>query len=224
MTIGASVDMIYAPREDNYVQIQSKDFPDKEIFSYTHELEYIIGFWGPYIRGAVKALQQDYVVKVRLNAVISSKLPVVGLSSSAAVTTAYLMTHCDVNNIEVSKTDIIMYSSWVETEFTGLKNGILDQSTNIISMDNQLMVMDCATKEYQMIYKGATFIDFEVVVVYSGISKNLMGTDFSNRVDEARVTGWLLSELAGLPLTPLKEVKLRDITIGIYEEYKDQLP
>lgn len=75
MTLDASVDMVYAPREDNYVQIQSLDFPDKEIFSYGHELEYIPGFWGTYIRGAVKALQQDYVLKVGLNAVVSGKLP-----------------------------------------------------------------------------------------------------------------------------------------------------
>lgn len=36
--------MIYAPREDNYVQIRSKDFPHEEIFSYSHDLEYIPGF------------------------------------------------------------------------------------------------------------------------------------------------------------------------------------
>ena len=224
MTLDASVDMVYAPREDNYVQIQSLDFPDKEIFSYGHDLEYIPGFWGTYIRGAVKALQQDYVLKVGLNAVVSGKLPIGGLSSSAAVTTAYLMALCDVNNIQVSKMDIIMYSHWVETEFIGLKNGILDQSANVLSMDNQLMVMDCLTNEYEMINKGESFKDFEVIVVYSGISKSLIGTDFNNRVDESRVAGWLLLELAGLPLPTLEDVKLRDVPIEIYEEYKDQLP
>lgn len=66
MTLNAAVDMVYSPREDNFVQIQSKDFPDNELFSYGHDLEYIPGFWGSYIRGAVKALQQDYVLKVGL--------------------------------------------------------------------------------------------------------------------------------------------------------------
>lgn len=224
MTLDASVDMVYAPREDTYVQIQSLDFPDKEFFSYGHELEYIPSFWGTYIRGAVKALQQDYVLKVGLNAVVSGKLPIGGLSSSAAVTTAYLMALCDVNDIQVSKMDIIMYSHWVETEFIGLKNGILDQSANVLSMDNQLMVMDCLTNEYEMIDKGESFNDFEVIVVYSGISKSLIGTDFNNRVDESRVAGWLLLELAGLPLPTLEDVKLRDVPIEVYEQYKDQLP
>ena len=45
------------------------------------------------------------------------------------------------------------------------------------------MVMDCATNEYEMINKGESFKDFEVTIVYSGISKSLIGTDFNNRVD-----------------------------------------
>lgn len=80
MTIDASVDMVYAPREDGYINIKSMDFPDKEYFHLTHDLEYIPGFWGSYIRGAVQAIQQDYVLKVGLKAIISGKLPIGGLS------------------------------------------------------------------------------------------------------------------------------------------------
>lgn len=83
-----------------------------------------------------------------MNGVVSGKLPIGGLSSPAAVTTPYLMALCDVNDTQVSKMDIIMYSHWIETVFIGLKNGILDQSANVLSMDNQLMVMDCVTNEY----------------------------------------------------------------------------
>ena len=117
MTLDASVDMIYSPTEDGYVRIQSMDFPDKELFHITHDAEYIPGFWGTYIRGAVMALRQDYVLKKGINAIVSGKLPIGGLSSSAAVTTAYLMALCDANDIEVSKMDIIQYSHWVETQF-----------------------------------------------------------------------------------------------------------
>lgn len=206
----------YAPREDRYVEIQSLDSSDTELFSFGHDWEYIPGFWGSYIRGAVKVLQEDHVLKVGLNAVVSGKLPIGGLSSSAAVTTAYLMALCDVNNIKVSKMDIIMYIHWVESKFIGLKNGILDQSANVFSMNNQLMLMDCLTNKYEMIDKGADFKDFEVIVVCSGISKNLMGTDFNNRVEEVRVAGWLLLELAGQPLPVLEDVKVRNILIDRY--------
>lgn len=84
-----------------------------------------------------------------------------GLSSSAAVTTAYLMALCDLNDIQVFKMDLIKYSYWVETKFIGLKNGILDQSANILSMNNQLMVIDCKTTEYQLIQKVENLLNLK---------------------------------------------------------------
>lgn len=225
MTLNASVDMVYTPSEDGYLRLRSLDFPDKEYFHVSHESDYVPGFWGNYIRGAVLALQQDYVLKKGLTGIVSGKLPIGGLSSSAAVTTAYLMALCDVNDIEVSKMDLIRYSHWVETEFIGLKNGILDQSANILSMDNHLMVMDCKTNEYELIKKGLNMPEFEVIVVYSGISKQLISTDFNNRTDELRVAGWLLQELGDMEITPsLEKVQLRDIPVEVFEKYKDELP
>lgn len=225
MTLNSSVDLVYAPSEDGFIRVQSLDFPDEEQFHVTHESDYVPGFWGSYLRGAALALQQDVVLKKGITGMVSGKLPIGGLSTSAAVTTAYLMALCDVNDIEVTKLDLIKYSHWVETQFIGLKNGILDQSANILSMDNQLMVMDCKTNEHEMIQKGNDMPDFEVVIVYSGISKQLISTDFNLRTDELRVAGWLLQEISGIEMTPsLHDVKLRNIPVEVFEEYKDQLP
>lgn len=224
MTLNASVDMVYSPREDGYILIQSLDFPDKEYFHLDHKSSVVPDFWGNYIRGVAASLQRNFVLKRGLNAVVSGKLPIGGLSSSAAVTTAYLMALCDVNDIDLSKLELIQYSHWVETEFIGLNNGILDQSANILSMNNHLMVMDCKTSDYQMIQKGNSFSDFEVIVVYSGISKNLMSTDYNNRVDEIRVAGWILQELSGMKISSLESVQLRDIPVDIYEKFKTHIP
>ncbi len=76
-----------------------------------------------------------------INAVVSGKHPIGGLSSSAAVTTAYLLALCDVNGINVSKKELIQYSHWVEISFIGLNNGIIDQSANILGVDEHLMFM-----------------------------------------------------------------------------------
>ncbi len=80
-----------------------------------------------------------YKLKRGLKAVIRGHLPMGGLSSSAAVTTAYLMALADVNSFELSKEDLIPYSHWVETKFMGLNNGILDQSANVLSRDGYLI-------------------------------------------------------------------------------------
>lgn len=83
--------------------------------------------------------------------------------------------------------------------------------------------MDCKSWEYEMIPKGESMPDFEGIVVYSGIIKNLIRTDFNNRVDEVRVAGWLLQELEDLPITKLDDVKLRDIPRDVYEGHEDKL-
>jgi len=224
MALDSSVNMIYTPADNRYIRIQSLDFPDEEYFNIEHVPPMIPGFWGNYIRGAVLSLQQDYVLKRGINAIISGKLPIGGLSSSAAVTTAYLMALCDVNEIEISKIELIQYSHWVETNYIGLKNGILDQSANILSRNGHLMFIDCNTNEYKLIKKSEKMPEFEVIVVYSGISKALIGTDYNNRVDECKVAGWILQDLTGSTVNTLQEMKLRDIPIDMYIKYKEQIP
>lgn len=189
MTLDAYIEMVYTPTNDGYIRIQSLDFPDEEYFHIDAVPDMLPNFWGNYPRGAVLALKQDQVLKHGFTAMISGNLPIGGLSSSAAVTTAYLMALCDVNNLNVSKTELVHYSHWVETEYIGLKNGILDQSANILSEDNHLLVMDCKTESHQLIEKSADMPEFEVVIVYSGVSKALIGTDYNHRVDECKVAG-----------------------------------
>lgn len=232
MALDSNVEMVYRPSEDGYIRIQSLDFPDEEYFHIDRVPDMLPGFWGNYLRGAVLALQQDQRLKRGFHAVISGKLPIGGLSSSAAVTTAYLMALCDVNEIEVTKEDLVQYSHWVETKYIGLKNGILDQSSNILSVKDHLLRMDCQTGEHQLIRKADHMPAFEVVVVYSGVSKALIGTDYNNRVDECKVAGWILQELASgagnesciVEKTSLDAVRLRNIPAEVYKAYRDQVP
>lgn len=224
MALDSSVNMAYAPSKDGYIRIQSLDFPDEEYFHIGNVPDMLPGFWGNYPRGAVLSLKRDYVLKHGFNAVISGKLPIGGLSSSAAVTTAYLMALCDVNGIEVTKEELVQYSHWVETDYIGLKNGILDQSANILSRENHLLVVDCKTSEYRLIRKPENMPDFEVVVVYSGVSRALISTDYNNRVDECKVAGWILQELAAQEVCALKDITLRDISVEDYREYSEKVP
>jgi galactokinase/galacturonokinase len=147
-----------------------------------------------------------------------------GLSSSAAVTTAYLLALCDVNGICCSKEELIQYSHWVEKEFIGLKNGILDQSANVLSKDGYLMYLDCATNAWELIPKGASMPEFEVVIVNSGFNKALIGTDYNNRVDECKVAASVLQELAHGKVSAYKDAKLRSIAPEAWKKHSGELP
>ncbi len=224
MALDSAVTLNYSPGEDGYIQIQSMDFPDEEYFHVDHVPDKLPGFWGNYIRGAVLSLKRNFVIKKGITGEISGKLPIGGLSSSAAVSTAYLMALCDVNDISMTGPELVQYSHWIETAFIGLKNGILDQAANILSRDNHLLSIDCLTGDHQLHPRNPKLPKFEVAVVYSGVSKALIGTDYNNRVDECKVGGWLLQELAGKAGTGLSDVILRNIPAGDFEAYGEGVP
>lgn len=224
MALDAAVNLVYSRGDNGYVRVQSRDFPDEEYFAISSVPGMVPGFWGNYLRGAILALKQNHVIKHGINGIISGKLPIGGLSSSAAVTTAYLMALCDVNDIEVSKEELVQLSHWVENQFIKLNNGILDQAANILSRNNYLMFMDTRTSQYQLIEKPVSMPEFEVVVVYSGLSKALIGTDYNNRVDECKVAAWIIQELAQQRIASLPETRLRDVDRETYLKVREGLP
>ncbi|MBP7494102.1 MAG: GHMP kinase [Spirochaetales bacterium] len=224
MALDASIFLAYAPNPERYIRVQSLDFPDEEYFHLDHIPDMIPGFWGNYIRGAALSLERQYKLKVGIQGVVRGRHPIGGLSSSAAVITAYLMALCDVNGFSPSKEELIRLSHWVETDFIGLNNGILDQSANILSKKGYLMFMDCRTEQYELVPKSPRMPDYEVIVVYSGISTALMGTDYNNRVDECKVAAWILQELDSGKVSPLKQVRLRDVAPDQFEALKGSLP
>lgn len=75
-----------------------------------------------------------------------------------------------------------------------------------------------------MVPRSAAMPEFEIVVVYSGISTTLIKTDYNNRVDECKVAAWILQELGDLEVSAFRDVRLRDIPREVYESYADRLP
>ena len=72
---------------------------------------------GKLFAGLYSSLKRNFILKKGIKALIRGRSPSVVWSSSAAVMTAYLMALCDVNNIQLSDTELIDYSHWVENNF-----------------------------------------------------------------------------------------------------------
>ncbi len=224
MAVDQYVELAYDADESGFVRVQSLDFPDEDYFRVDAVPEMLPGFWGNYLRGAVLSLARFHKLRSGIVGVIRGKLPMGGLSSSAAVTTAYLLALCDANGIECSKEELIQYSHWVEKDFIGLKNGILDQSANVLSKDGYLMSMDCATGAWELVPKGKSMPGFSVVIVNSGFNKALIGTDYNNRVDECKIAASVLQELAHGKVTAYKDAKLRSIDPADWAAHREGLP
>jgi len=222
MCIDRSIILTYAPNLKGEVRLRSRNFEGITHFSLDDELTLTNKHWSNYAKGATFALQQHSRLKYGIDGIIEGNLPIGGLSSSAAVGLAYLLALEDVNDLLIPPEKNIHLDQTIENEFIGLRNGILDQSTILLSQKNKLFYLDCQTENYQLFSAGPSMPDFEIVVVYSGICQALTGTGYNLRVSECQEAAKLLSQKANTNFT--EELVLREVPVDVYEKYKNELP
>ncbi len=187
--------------------------------TYLQELR---GDWGNYVRGAVSALNREHELRVGLDAVVQGRMPIGGLSSSAAVGVAYLLALEAANRLSVTPEQNIQLDRYIENEYLGLNNGILDQSIIMMSDDRHLTYLDCQSVEFSKIPTPANSDEFEILVVYSGLATSLVSTDYNKRVAECQDAARTLLEWAdeNVPATP----RLRMVSEQVYAEHGARLP
>jgi galactokinase len=196
---------------------------NQEVEVTLHEVsERIPGEWGNYLRGAVRALQGTSTVLARgFEGVVHGDMPIGGLSSSAAVTIAYLTTLQYANRLNISALDMIALVRAVENGYLGLHNGILDQSVIVSSRKDALTVIDCTTHHIRSVTHEREPEPYEIMVVYSGLSRQLTGTPFNQRVTECQEAARELRTLLGLPA--VERPLLGSVSAEDYERVETKL-
>ena len=218
------VDLWFNPTEDGNVSLKSLTFEGDVEFDITKPAQVKAGNWGDYVRGAKYALQKRFVLQHGIEGVIKGSLPVGGLSSSAAVLTAYVMAIAKANNILLTKMEVIKIASEAEREYIGLTNGILDQACIVLGEKDSLLFLDTDNEEYRVIRKNPKMPEFELAIIFSGLTRNLVSSDYNLRVAECKTAAWNMMAYTGMPLKSLDKTFLRDIPRETYELTKDKMP
>ncbi len=226
MTIDQSVLLAFVPATDDAVIVESLNFPGEARFGLGQIPPYRKGDWANYVCGAVNALRRQHQVARGMVGVVGGVMPIGGLSSSAAVTTAYLLAMEVINGLVLSLYDNVELCRLTENGYIGLNNGILDQSVILFSAPDCLTRIDCNTVAIDQIPApaggGGAMPDYEVLVVYSGLSHALVGTDYNNRVAECRAAAVQLLEAQGAEVPT--DARLRHVQPEIFEQDGHRLP
>lgn len=222
MTLNQAIVLAFAPRNDRQVQVESYNFPGRVVFDLDAVPPKIPGDWGNYVRGAATALQRVHGLSVGMDAVVEGRMPIGGLSSSAAVGIAYLMALEIANGLEITPEENIQLDRYIENAYLGLRNGILDQSMILMSEHDALTFLDCRTVKFEKISIPHDRNNFDILVVYSGVKKSLVGTDYNNRVSECQEAARQLLTWAGQPVPDAP--RLRYVPEDIYDELGERLP
>ena len=198
MAIDRAVHVAYAPLAGE-VRLSSLDFPGEVRFSLAHVPDRRDGDWGNFARGAVRALQQQHVLRYGIQGVTAGRLDGGGLSSSAAIGVALLLALEQANGLMVTAQENIALDQAIENEYLGLRNGILDQSAILLSRRDQLTYIDCRTCEHELIPPATSAGSPAILLAFSGLKRALVGTDYNQRVDECRAAADALLRALGRP-------------------------
>ncbi len=185
LTIDRSVQLLAHPLDRREASLWSANFDDERIVQFPTIQPKTPGDWGNYLRGAVQALSTAHGELTRgFRGVIHGDMPIGGLSSSAAVTIAYLKALEHVNGIRSSTLETIQLVRAVENGYLGLHNGILDQSVILSAKRGALTCIDCSSHTITSRPQQTPSAPWEILVVYSGLSRQLTATPFNQRVSE----------------------------------------
>ena len=218
------VDLWFEPTDDGIVRLKSETFEGEVEFDITQPTRVKEGNWGDYARGAKFALKKRFTLKKGIKGTIKGSLPIGGLSSSAAVLIAYVMAIAKANNIELSKMEVIKIASQAEREYIGLTNGILDQACIALGEKDSLLFLDTDTEQYRIIRKNPRMPEFELAIIFSGLTRSLVSSDYNLRVAECKTAAWNMMAYTGLPLKGLDKTYLRDIPKETFDLTKDKMP
>ncbi|MDR0231286.1 MAG: galactokinase [Dysgonamonadaceae bacterium] len=222
--IDKGVELLFAPSEDSIIEMKSLTFQGEIVFDLNIPVVCKKNDWGDYIRGAVYALKKRFHLKYGIKGLIKGSLPVGGLSSSAAVLVAYVLALSDANDISLTPMEIIRITSEAEREYVGLNNGILDQACVVLSEKDNLLYLDTDTNDYQLLPKANDMSEFEVGIIFSGLTRSLISSDYNLRVSECKVAAWNMLAAQKQTLRTLDKTFLRDVPESYFHETKGDFP
>lgn len=223
LTINRSVWLLARELSEPQAHVWSSHFNESRSTPLAGIPERTQGDWGNYLRGAAQAQAVSGKKLSRgFTGVIHGDMPIGGLSSSAAVSIAYLKALEHVNGLSSTPLETVSLVRKVENGYLGLHNGILDQSVIMSGKKNSLSCIDCSTQTLSNLPQGDASTPWEIVVVYSGLSRQLTATPFNQRVSECHEAARKLLELAGSSAS--EKPLLGEVDEGIFAEYGSKLP
>ena len=221
--IDKGIEIEYEKTANGSVSLTSSDF-EKQVEFFINKPLVKVNDWADYLRGATASLKRNHDLSYGIKAHIRGSLPIGGLSSSAAVIIAFLSALCRVNNIILSKNEMVMTALWAENEFVGVSCGKLDQSCEVYSKKNHLLCIDMKDDTYDLIEANDKMKPFGIAIFFSGLERSLVGSQFNMRVDELKSSAYALKAFSGMEYGKFADTRLRDVPREVFENHKHKLP
>lgn len=170
--------------------------------------------WAAYIYGMVHEMRKMGAEISGFDCVFGGDVPLgAGLSSSAALESAFGFALNDLFNAGLSRQQLAKAGQMTEHNYIGVKCGIMDQFASLLGEKGKVIKLDCRTLEYELIPfdpKGC-----KVVLIDSMVKHSLASSEYNVRRSQCE---------AGVAVVAKHEKgieSLRDVTMEMLDKYKD---
>lgn len=154
----------------------------EDAFQIKPEIERAGNNWQNHIRGVAHYLQQRGVPLKPARIAIAGDIPIgSGLSSSASLGVVAALALSDHAGLPLQPADLASVAQKSENDYVGCACGIMDQMASAAGAEGHALLLDCRSLEHMPIPIAR---DLEIVVIDSGIRRQLTESAFNTRREE----------------------------------------
>ncbi|MTI70070.1 MAG: galactokinase [Firmicutes bacterium] len=174
--------------KDSTFKLYSKNFENTGIIKVNLEnISYNPKYdWANYPLGIIKTLiDEGYNINSGLDIYFYGDIPNgAGLSSSASIELATIITLKDMFNLDISMLDMIKLSQKSENTFNNVKCGIMDQFACGMAKKNYGTLLNTNTLSYK--YVPLYLKDTSIIITNSNIKRGLTDSKYNERIKECK--------------------------------------
>lgn len=166
-------------RTDERLQIFSADFQqyvDVPLEGLTFDDRHL---WSNYIKGVAQMyLASGYSIS-GADLYMRGNIPIAaGLSSSAAIEVASAIVFSKLNEVGISKHDLVRLARNAEIDFVGVRCGIMDQFVLVMGRKHHVLFLDCESLEYQYVPFPPSV---SLIICDTGVRRELVHSAYNQR-------------------------------------------
>lgn len=197
-------------RTDRKIRVHSRELGKSETIDLDQLAAEKVSPWSRYTLGVVDQFRRNDLPVEGFELEISSNLPLgAGLSSSASLENATVLFLAKTFGAKLDPMQMARLAQKAEHDFVGVRCGLLDQVSSLMSHVEHATFIDCRTFEVKYVpLDGKT----SMIIANSGVKHALVGGEYNERRSDCEAAAHAL----GVPF-------LRDATMEMLKAKKDEM-
>jgi galactokinase len=214
--IAFSTYVAIAPRDDQRIDVHSRQFPEQFLFDLDKLPQQRIGTWCDYTLGVARELMSHGEKLSGANMLVHGEVPIgAGLSSSAALEVASAFALLGEASSTLPRPEIAKLCRQSENNFVGARVGIMDQFVSCMGKAGHAILLDCRTLQYEAVPIPA---EIRLVICNTMVKHDHAAGTYNSRRAECEQGVRILARS-----NPAIHA-LRDVSIDLLEQHARDLP